>query len=351
MDTFSRIQHLSFFVFLAGVSVAFLFLIGDFLLAIIWAVVLAIIFYPLAYHLERRLGGSKTLASILTLIVAVLLVFAPIAGTGSILVKESADLYHVALSTDPLVFESFIQNIPLATEALGMVNISPAEIHVRIAETLKNTGGMLASGALDFGASTLRFVAKTFVMLYLLFFFLRDGVRIGAYIMKMLPLGDAKEIFLFERFSSAVRATVKGALLISLAQGVIGMLLFALAGIPNAALWGLVMALLALVPGVGPAVIWLPAGLILFALGANGPALVVLVGGAVILGSIDNVLRPILVGRDTNMPDALVLLSVLGGIGLFGISGIILGPALAALFLASWELFGREYRVELAERG
>ena len=351
MDTFSRIQHFSFFALLIGVSVAFGYLISDFLLPIVWAVILSILFFPITYRMERQFGGRKTPAALLTLLVAVLLVFLPIAGIGTLVVKESTELYTTARFSNPYIFESVVQAIPFATELLSSIGIEPNEIHVRLAEVLKNAGGKLATGALDFGASTIQFVAKALVMLYLLFFFLRDGAAIGSHIMRYLPLGDAKEIFLYEQFASAVRATVKGALLISLAQGAIGTILFLIAGIPSPALWGLLMALCALVPGVGPAIIWLPAGLILLTLGSLVPALVVLIGGTVILGSIDNVLRPILVGRDTNMPEALVLLSVLGGLGLFGISGIILGPALAALFLATWELFGKEYRVQLAERG
>lgn len=350
-NLFSRIQHLSFFVLLASVSLGFLYLIGDFVLSIIWAAVLAVVFRPLQYYLTRHCGGRSTLAALATMTLAVLLVFLPIAGVGTIVVKESSDLYHNALSTDVSIYGYILQNIPFAENLLGMAGISPNELPIRVAEVIRNAGQNLAGGTIDFGVGVLRFIAKALVMLYLLFFLLRDGARIGAHIMRALPLGDAKEIFLYERFSTVVRAVIKGTLVVALAQGAIGAILFALVGIPSPVLWGMVMALLSLVPGVGPALVWIPAVIILFASGSTGSAIILAVGGLTILSMVDNFLRPLLVGRDTGMPDALILLSVLGGIGAFGVSGIILGPALAALFLASWQLFEEEYRADLTARG
>ncbi len=350
-DLFSRIQHLSFFALLAAVSFGFLFLISDFILPIIWAVVLAIIFYPLCYTLIRTFGGRATLASITTMFIAILLVFVPIALIGTLIAKESTDLYHNALLTDAATYERLVTSIPLASELLGTADIDASEIPIQAASLLRSAGSNLAAGIFEAGTQTLRLIAKTLVMFYLLFFLLRDGARIGASIMRALPLGDAKEIFLYERFAGAVRATVKGSLVVALAQGAAGALLFIVAGVPNPILWGLVMALFALIPGVGPAIVWLPATVILFAMGATGSAIVVLVGGIAIVGTLDNFLRPILMGRDTDMPDALILLSVLGGLGTFGLSGIILGPTLAALFFASWQLFEEQYKTQLVERG
>lgn len=350
-DIFARIQHISFFTLLIAVTFGFLFLISDFILPIIWAVVLAIIFYPLSYTLTREFGGRATLASLATMLVAIFLVFVPIALMGTLIAKESADLYHNALFADAALYERIVTAIPLANEALSMAGIDASEIPIQTASLLRSAGASLAAGIFEAGAQTLQIIAKTLVMLYLLFFFLRDGAKIGASVMRALPLGDAKEVFLYQRFAGAVRATVKGSILVAIAQGAIGAVLFAIAGIPNPILWGMVMALFALIPGIGPAIVWLPAAIILFVMGATGSAILVLVGGIAIVGTVDNFLRPILMGRDTDMPDALILLSVLGGLSVFGISGIILGPTLAALFFASWQLFEEEYKTQLAERG
>ena len=351
IDMFARIQHITFFGLLAAVSLGFLYLISDFILPIIWAVVLAIIFYPLSYKLTREFGGRATFASLATMLIAILLVFVPIALMGTLIAKESTDLYHNALFADAALYERLAASIPLANELLSMAGIDSAEIPIQAASLLRSAGSNLAAGIFEAGTQTLRLIAKTLVMLYLLFFLLRDGARVGASVMRALPLGDAKEIFLYGRFAGAVRATVKGSIVVALAQGAVGALLFAVAGVPSPILWGMVMALFALIPGIGPAIVWLPAAIILFAMGATGSAIVILVGGIAIVGTIDNFLRPILMGRDTDMPDALILLSVLGGLGTFGISGIILGPTLAALFFASWQLFEEQYKTQLAERG
>jgi predicted PurR-regulated permease PerM len=169
--------------------------------------------------------------------------------------------------------------------------------------------------------------------------------------MRVLPLGDTRELFLFERFTSTVRAIAKGSLVVALAQGAVGGLLFAIAGVSNPVLWAALMTLLALIPAAGPAVVWLPAGLIMLATGHVASGVIILVGGTLIIALLDNLLRPILVGKDTGMPDALILLSVLGGLSVFGLSGIVLGPVLAALFLALWELFTDEFHDELIARG
>ena len=348
---FDRIQHLTFFGLLMIVSAGFVYLIADFILPIVWAVVISIIFYPLAYRLTREFGGRSGIAALVTMITAVFLVFLPIAFIGTVVVKESADLYRYAISTDRATLTNMVNTIPLATNLLEFAGVNPTEVPIMVADVLQKASRSLASEAIQLGTQTLRFVAKALVMLYLLFFLLKDGPRIGATIMRVLPLGDAKEIFLYEHFATTVRATVKGTLIVALAQGFIGSILFAIAGIPSPILWGLVMALFALIPGAGPAIIWVPAAIILYFMGNLMGSLVVLVGGIALLSTIDNLLRPILMGRDTNMPDALILLSVLGGIGAFGISGIILGPALAALFLASWKLFEEQYKSELAARG
>lgn len=350
-NLFDRVQHISFFGLLVVVTAAFLYLISDFILPIVWAIVLAIIFYPLAYRLTREFGGRPGIAAFVTMLTAVLLVFLPIALMGTVVVKESTDLYRTAALSDRAELTNMIQKIPLAAGILEIAGINPTDFPIKIAETLHKASGALASEALHVGVSSIRFIAKALVMLYLLFFLLKDGPRIGSAIMRALPLGDAKEIFLYEHFATTVRATVKGTLIVALAQGAIGSILFAIAGIPSPILWGLVMALLALIPGVGPAVVWVPAVIIMYLLGNALGALIILVGGIALLSTIDNFLRPILMGRDTNMPDALILLSVLGGIGAFGISGIILGPAIAALFLAAWQLFEEQYKNELADRG
>jgi predicted PurR-regulated permease PerM len=189
------------------------------------------------------------------------------------------------------------------------------------------------------------------LMLYVLFFLLKDGERLGIYLMKIFPLGNEKEKMLFHSFTSTTRAMIKGTVVVSLIQGLIGAILFFIAGVPSPILWGTLMALLALIPAIGPGLAWIPVGIILLLSGDILGAIIVLGGGAGIISLVDNILRPILVGRDTEMPDALILLSIFGGLATFGLAGIVIGPVIAALFISIWNLFSHEYEVELRERG
>ena len=185
-----------------------------------------------------------------------------------------------------------------------------------------------------------------FLMLYLLYFFLRDGGKILDGMVRALPFGDERERHLLERFAEVSRATIKGTLAVGIVQGTIGGIMFWAFGIGAAVLWGVVMALFSIIPAIGPAFIWLPAAIILIANGQIIQGIVMIVVGSLIIGLVDNLLRPVLVGRDTQMPDYLILLSTLGGLTAFGISGIVLGPIIAAFFLSMWEMAEEEYAGE-----
>jgi predicted PurR-regulated permease PerM len=180
-------------------------------------------------------------------------------------------------------------------------------------------------------------------MLYILFFFLRDGGRLVAALIRALPLGDVRERELLVKFSEVTRATIKGTLVVGCVQGAIGGLLFWILGIPAPVFWGAVMAVFSVMPVVGPGIVWGPAAIILIAGGHIFKGIVLIAGGVVLIGLVDNVLRPLLVGRDTQMPDYLVLLATLGGLSVFGIAGFVIGPVIAAFFLVVWEMFAQEY--------
>jgi predicted PurR-regulated permease PerM len=143
---------------------------------------------------------------------------------------------------------------------------------------------------------------------------------------------------LVDRFIAVTRATIKGSVIVGLVQGALGAITFALVGLPAALLWGLLMAVASLLPAIGPAIIWAPVAIYLFATSAIWQAVVVIVSGVLVIGSADNVLRPILVGRDTGIPDWVVLVTTLGGIELLGLSGIVVGPVVAALFITAWQI-------------
>jgi predicted PurR-regulated permease PerM len=180
-------------------------------------------------------------------------------------------------------------------------------------------------------------------MLYLRYFFLKDGRSILDGAVHALPLGDDRERALLARFEEVSRATIKGSLVIGIVQGAIGGITFAVLGIGAPVLWGVVMALLSVVPAVGPVFVWAPAVLILLLSGRIAAGIILFIVGAVVISLVDNLLRPILVGRDTRMPDYLILLSTLGGLTAFGLAGVVIGPIIAAFFLTVWEMAIEEF--------
>jgi predicted PurR-regulated permease PerM len=341
-----RLQNAFFLSLLALTTLAFFGLIQDFLLPVFWASVLATIFYPLHRWCTRRLWGYDTLGSVATIGIILLLVILPLLMTGLAVAAEVSGLYErvAAGDVDPqFVVEWLDRNAPLATDFLSGLGLDVDQLRAQLSGAAVTASRFLASKAVAFGQDALRISGLTFVMLYLLFFFLRDGRALLNTMVRAIPLGDAREQRLLRRFAAVARATLKGTLVIGIVQGGIGGILFWALGIEAAVLWGVVMGLLSLLPAVGAAVVWIPAATLLLIGGEWGKGLVLLLGGTLLIGLADNVLRPLLVGRDTELPDYLILVSTLGGLTLFGLSGVVIGPVVAALFVAVWEMFAEEY--------
>jgi predicted PurR-regulated permease PerM len=243
------------------------------------------------------------------------------------------------------IYARVTQSVPQLDGLLDRIGIDPSRLESQISTAAVGASRFIASQALAIGQDTLRVTVFFFLMLYLLFFFLRDGQRLLEALVRALPLGDHRERHLLERFAEVSRATIKGTLVVGMAQGAIGGIAFALLGLGAPVLWGVVMALLSIVPAVGPALVWLPAAIVLLAGGKIVGGIVLILVGVFVIGLVDNLLRPILVGRDTRLPDYLILLSTLGGLTAFGLAGIVIGPVIAAFFLSVWHMAEREFKV------
>ncbi|RYE38679.1 MAG: AI-2E family transporter, partial [Hyphomicrobiales bacterium] len=191
-------------------------------------------------------------------------------------------------------------------------------------------------------ANAAAFLLAFAVGLYVTFFLLRDGEMLGKAVVETLPLEPSVAQRIADRFVTVVRATIKGSGVVALVQGALGAATFAIVGVPAALLWGMLMAIAALLPAIGPAIIWGPVAIYLLAIGDVWQAIVVIISGVVVIGLADNILRPLLVGRDTGIPDWLVLVTTLGGINLLGLSGIVVGPLAGALFLTGWQILAEE---------
>jgi predicted PurR-regulated permease PerM len=355
----TQLEHKAFLLLLAIVTVAFFWLLLPFYGALFWAVILAIVFQPLQRSFEYRFGLRSNLAAFLSVMVCIVIAIIPMTLILGALIREGTELVGQVQSgeIDPSSVLSNLQASlpPWVQHWLDRLGVGNFELmRGRLVELLREAGQVIAGKALSIGQDTLRLFVSAGIMLYVLFFFFRDGRMIARNIRSAMPLSEEYNAQLTARFAAVVRATVKGNIVIAVIQGLIGGVAFWLLGIKGALLWGTLMTFLSLLPAVGSALVWVPAAAYLILTGAIAKGIALVFVGVLVIGLIDNLLRPVLVGRDTRLPDYVVLISTLGGIALFGINGFVIGPLIAALFMAAWTLFRDEQleqrRVERAER-
>ena len=340
------ISPILFFLLVGLVTYAFWELVAPFMMVTFWAAVLAIVFYRPYRIIRVKLDGKSNMAALATLAIILLAVLLPLAAIGAALVNESLKLYNSIQSGEidvAAIIDAVEQQLPLVSDFLGSIGVDTTKLRESLSTTAMRVSQVVAGSVLGYTQNLITLIINFFLMLYLLFFFIRDGRQIMRAIMHSIPLGDRMEEQLFVRFATTARATLKGSLIVAVTQGTIGGIAFWILGIPGAVFWGTIMTLLSLLPAVGSGIIWAPAALILFLNGERIEAIILVLIGVLVIGLVDNILRPILVGRDTRMPDYLVLLSTLGGLAWFGLSGFVIGPCIAALFITVWEIVGKEY--------
>ncbi|MBK4785878.1 MAG: AI-2E family transporter [Pantoea sp. Pent] len=344
-----------FIVILAIVTIAFFDVLAPYFSAILWAAILAVIFAQLKSLLRRKMGDRNGLASFVTLLIICLIVFTPLAIITSSLVVEINTVY-TKLQTNsaqfPTVFASLLQHLPeWAQTWLADHNLNnAAQIQQKLSGFALKGGQYMAGSVFLIGKGTLTFTVGFGVMLYLLFFLLKDGAWLVGLILEALPLSTYVKHHLLMKFAAVSRATVKGTVVVAVVQGVLGGFAFWITDIDGSLLWGALMAFLSLIPAVGSAIVWVPAAIFFFATGALWKGLFLVGFFVIVVGLVDNILRPLLVGKDTKMPDYLILIATLGGMEVYGINGFVIGPLIAALFIACWNLLsGRDNRENVEE--
>ncbi|MEQ9546042.1 MAG: AI-2E family transporter [Marinobacter sp.] len=343
---YEKLETRTFLALLVGVSLAFILLMKPFFGPIFWSVAIALIFYPVREALSRRLGNRPNVIALLTLTICMVIVVIPVIILVTSLIAEGLGLYQKIQSGEIQpgeYIDRVNQSFPAIEAFLAQFDIDFRELRDRAVSAFLGGSQFLARQALGFGQNTFQFFLGLALMVYLAFFLIRDGNKLVELMIRALPLGDERERLLFAKFAEVTRATVKGNLLIAIIQGALGGLIFWMLGITGALLWGVVMAIVSLIPAIGASLVWVPVAIYLAAAGEVVSAIVLTAFGAIVIGLADNVLRPILVGRDTKLPDYIVLLSTLGGIVMFGINGFVMGPLVAALFMAFWGIFIREF--------
>ncbi|KMK11684.1 membrane protein [Pluralibacter gergoviae] len=345
-----------FFIFiLAIVTWGFFEVLAPYFSAVFWAAILTVIFYPVKNKLRTLLKDRNGVASILTVVIICLIVFIPLMIILSSLAFE-LNMVYTKLQHNrtqiPEVVSGLLNHLPgwaqsfMAEHDLSNV----AQIQQKLSAVALKGGQYLAGSAFLIGKGTFGFTVSFGIMLYLLFFLLKDGPWLVRQIMDSLPLSGFVKHHLFAKFAAVSRATVKGTVVVGAVQGLLGGIAFKIVGIDGSILWGALMAFLSLVPAVGSAIIWVPAAIFLFATGQIWQGAFLVGFFVIIVGLVDNILRPLLVGKDTKMPDYLILITTLGGMEIYGINGFVIGPLIAALFIACWNLLsGREHEGNVDE--
>lgn len=331
-------------VLLVSSTLAFAWLVAPFAGAILWGVIAAILFAPLNAALLHQAPGRTNLAAVITLMVVIAIAVVPAILLGLALLSQTAATYGSLQSGEIDFARGFAaaeQHLPQAVRGwltdLGLGDFTL--VRERIARAFASSLEPLAGRALDIGQWALAFFLSLGVMLYLTFFLLRDSARIIDRIESCLPLPPDQRSLLTTRFVAVVRATIKGSLIVAVLQGLTGGLAFWMLGIGGALLWGVAMGVFSLFPAIGTAFIWVPVAAWLLLTGDLWRGGALFLFGFFIVSSVDNVVRPILVGRDARMPDYVVLIATLGGFELMGFNGFVIGPVIAALFMAVWDIF------------
>ena len=331
-----------------AITATFLAMVRSFLLAILLAAILSALAAPLYARLERLVRGRRGLASVLTLVLLLVLVVAPLFTLVGVVTAEA---FRVTASARPWVEQQLAQPDLLMERVRGLPfadQLLPyrAQILTKAGELVGRLGTLLVQSLSAATRGTLGFFLQLGFVFYAMYFFLMEGRRILERLREHLPLEDADAERLLDRFVTVTRAILRGTLVIGILQGTLAGAGFALAGIDGAVFWGSVMVVLSILPAIGTALVWIPAVILLFLDGRTLPAILLAVWCGAVVGSIDNFLRPRLVGRDTKMHELLVFFGTLGGISLFGVVGLLLGPIVAALFVTVWEIWGMREGME-----
>ncbi len=325
-----------------AISALFFSMISRFLMAIFLAGLFSALARPLYSRLKVWFRGRKHLASATTILMMIVVVMVPAMLLIAVIAGQAID---VGQSVTPWVrqyidqpdrFSAYLQDMPFYEQLAPYREI----ILEKTGQLVGSVSTLVVTGLSSATLGTANFLFMALVFLYTMFFFQIDGVNLIRKILYYLPLASDDENLLLDKFTSVTRATLKGSLLIGMLQGSLAGIAFAVVGIDNAVFWGSIMAVLSVIPSIGSALVWGPACVILIMQDSVGAGVGLLIFCGIVVGSLDNVLRPILIGKDTRMHELMIFFGTLGGIMMFGISGIVIGPLIASLFVTIWELYG-----------
>ncbi len=342
-DASAYLEQRALALMLVAVSAAFGWILLPLFGTILWGSIIALLFAPLYRRLLRRLDRRRTAAALLTLAIVLVIVVLPLAAITASLAREAAAVYLRLQSGElnpTLFFHGAFDALPgwmtTLLDHFGLIDFDT--LQRRLLAAMAQASQFIATQAFSLGQNTFELVASLFITLYLAFFLIRDGEGVVRAVRRAIPLPPQHQQELLDKFGAVIRATVKGNLLVAAIQGALGGIAFWFLGVRAALLWAVLMAFLSLLPAVGAALVWLPVAAYFLLTGAIWQGVALVAYGVLVIGLVDNLLRPVLVGKDTRMPDYLVMITTLGGMAVFGLNGFVVGPAIAAMFIAVWHI-------------
>lgn len=336
---FRRLLVLALFV---GVSVAFFVIVQDYLLAVFVAAIFSTILHPVYRYALPRCGGRPWLASGIVLFGFVVAVGVPLLLMLGMVANEAVELSKVIVPWIQQRLQEPPNQTGLHPDWLPFADaLNPYREQIRssLENATSNVGEELFAGLSRATGSTVEFGIDTFVFLYSMFFFLMRGAALFDAVLRYLPLDREDRHEVIERGISVTRATLKSILIIGLLQGVLVGLAFWVVGIKGAVFWGAVVLVMSAIPVLGSPVVWGPAAAWLFFNGQVAEGVGLAIWGAAVVSLVDNILRPRIVGEESRLPDLMILISVLGGIGTLGVIGILVGPVVAAVFVVVLDIY------------
>ena len=343
--SFNKLRMVFFFSLITLLGIGFLYVIKPFFFPLFWAGIIAIMFHPFYAWINRHIG-LPSVSALISIILVLVLIFLPLVGVTMLLLQQLAELYNTIIGIDLLENAQGLAQW-LDSAGLGSYVVDLQNTWTQQATNITRTVGIyLFENVRNITQNAATFLGLTIIMFYILYYLFKDGQTVLQKMMELSPLGDKYETLMYEKFRAITASTLKSTFIIGGIQGTLGGILFAVVGIKGAFIWAVMMLVLSVIPAVGPTIIWVPAALYLLVTGQIWQGVTVIIGG-VVISTIDNLIRPALVGKDTEMHPVIVFLSTLGGIATFGISGFIIGPIIAALFLSIISIYNHYYSHEL----
>jgi len=325
----------AYFIILAITTILLSMVLIDYLIPVFWAIIFSILFSPFYNWLNEKIDRPSLSSSITIFIILLLFILPSILFLGAI-TNEVFKIVSMLESGDFEIGSSSI--IPSIENAISLTGLNIEYIYKQLNQFVYSLSQLTYTTLMRVTENIFSFIVSSLIMIYLLFFFLKDGENIINNCVSIFPMDDAHERYLLDQFHQVTKVTIKGTFIVAFSQGFLGFLILSILNIQGAILWGFLMALFSILPGIGTAIVWLPITIFLIYSGMWLQGLILLLSGLFIIGLVDNLLRPYLISKETSLPDYLVLLTTIGGISLFGISGFVIGPIIASLFISLWSL-------------